>query len=65
VVVAKLEPGQRADVAGLRPLEVITHVDDEPVKDAAHFGKLVEGKTDLKLTVKRAAQERVMRVSVK
>ncbi|MFO0828561.1 MAG: hypothetical protein U0572_10495 [Phycisphaerales bacterium] len=64
VVVAKLEPGQRASVAGLRPLEIITHVDDEPVADAAAFGKLVDGKRDLKLTVKRANKERVVRLSL-
>lgn len=64
VVVAKLEPGQRASVAGLRPLEVITHVDDAPVTDAATFGTLIEGKKDLKLTVKRASKERVVRVAI-
>ena len=64
VVVATLEPGQRASIAGLRPIELITHVDDAPVTDAATFGTLIEGKKDLKLTVKRAGKERVVRVSV-
>ncbi|MBL9148791.1 MAG: hypothetical protein JNM94_08880 [Phycisphaerae bacterium] len=64
VIVAKLEPGQRASVAGLRPLELITEVDGEPVKDAASFGTLIEGKKDLKLTVNRAGNERVLRVAM-
>lgn len=62
VVVVKLEPGQRAGIAGLRPLEIITEVDGEPVKDAASFGAMIEGKKDLKLTVNRAGRERVLRV---
>jgi serine protease Do len=64
VIVAKLEPGQRASVAGLRPLEIITEVDGEPVKDSASFGALVEGKKDLKFTVNRAGNERVLRVAM-
>ncbi len=64
VVVSKLEPGQRASVAGLRPFEIITEVDGQPVTSAAVFGTLVEGKKDLKFTVKRAQKERVVKVAL-
>jgi S1-C subfamily serine protease len=64
VIVSKLEPGQRASVAGMRPFEIITHVDDQPVASAAEFGAAIEGKSDLKFTVKRAQRERVVKVSI-
>ena len=64
VVVSKLEPGQRASVAGMRPFEIITQVDDQPITNAEEFGKAIEGKTDMKFAVKRAQKERVVKVSV-
>lgn len=64
VIVSKLEPGQRASVAGVRPFEIIESVDDVPVKSAEEFGKLITGKTDLRFTVKRAQKERVVKVSL-
>ncbi|HMN97588.1 MAG TPA: hypothetical protein PKC43_06425 [Phycisphaerales bacterium] len=64
VVVAQLEPGLRASVAGLRPFEVITHVDGEPVADAAAFGRAVEGRDDVRFTVRRANRDRVVRVGL-
>lgn len=64
VVIARLEPGKRASVAGLRPFEIIVEVDGTPVKDAAAFGALLEGKNDVRLVVRRAAVERVVRMTV-
>jgi len=64
VVIARLEPGKRASVAGLRPFEIIVEVDGTPVKDAATFGTLIEGRNDLRLVVRRAAEERVVRMTV-
>ncbi|MCY2930307.1 MAG: PDZ domain-containing protein [Planctomycetota bacterium] len=54
LVVSKLEPGSRASVSGIKPFEVITHVNDQPVSTAAQMQDLVSKTTDeLKLTVKR------------
>jgi serine protease Do len=64
VIVSKLEPGQRASVAGVRPFEIIESVDDVPVKSADEFAKAIAGKTDLRFTVKRAQKERVVKVSL-
>ncbi|MBL9118741.1 MAG: hypothetical protein JNL80_02360 [Phycisphaerae bacterium] len=64
VIVSKLEPGQRASVAGVRPFEIIESVDDVPVRTAEEFGKAIAGKKDLRFTVKRAQKERVVKVSL-
>ncbi|MCY2925002.1 MAG: PDZ domain-containing protein [Planctomycetota bacterium] len=54
LVVSKIEPGSRASVAGVKPYEVITHVNDQPVSTVAQMQELVSKTTDeLKLTVKR------------
>jgi len=54
IIVAKIEPGSRASVAGLKPFELITHVNNEAVPDVATFEKLVTtAKTELRLNVKR------------
>lgn len=64
VVVSKLEPGQRASVAGLRPFEIIESVDSVPVANAEEFAAAIKGKSDMKLTVKRAQRERVVKVTL-
>lgn len=64
VIISKLEPGQRASVAGVRPFEIIESVDDVPVASAEAFGKAIAGKNDLRFTVKRAQKERVVKVSL-
>jgi len=63
VVIANLKPGGRASLAGLRPFEIITEVDGNPVADAAEFGRLVEGRTELRLAVRRGTRSRVVRLS--
>ena len=40
VIISKVEDGEKAAVAGLRPFEIITHVDDQPVMTAKGFEKL-------------------------
>lgn len=64
VVVAGLEPGMRASVAGIRPFEVITQVDDQPVADIKAFEQALEGQSDLRFTVRRANRDRVVRVAM-
>jgi hypothetical protein len=60
VVVSRIEPGGRASVAGVKPYELITHVQDQPVFTAADFERLAAAeKGDLKLTLKRMAKGRI------
>ena len=60
VVVSRIEPGGRASVAGVKPYELITHIQDQPVSTVADFERLVAAeKGDLKLTLKRMAKGRI------
>lgn len=63
VVVSRIEPGGRASVAGVKPYELITHVQDQPVATVADFERLVAAeKGDLKLTLKRMAKGRIVTI---
>lgn len=62
VVVAIITPGSKASVAGLKPFEVITHVDDQPVKDVKDFEKLIKDKTELRLSVNRMQNGRTVKI---
>jgi hypothetical protein len=64
VIVSKIEPGERAAIAGLRPFEIITRVNDAPVTSAVEFGKLSADGTELRLTVQRMARSRVVRIDL-
>ena len=60
VVVSRLEPGGKASVAGIKPYEIVTHVNDEPVPDVAAFQKLCERGSELRLSIKRMAKGRIV-----
>ncbi len=63
VIVAAVKAGGRAAVAGLRPYEIITTINGEPVKDQAMFRKLQEGKAELKIGVRRFAVTRIVTIN--
>jgi hypothetical protein len=60
VVVSRVEPGSPAAVAGIKPFELITHVDDQPVADTAAFQKQIADKGEFRLTVRRMNRERIV-----
>jgi S1-C subfamily serine protease len=62
VVVSKVEPGGRAGVAGVRPYELITHVNDQPVNNVKEFETLTAATGELKLSMKRMAKGRIVTV---
>ena len=64
VVVSKVKPGDPAAVAGLRPLEVVTHVDDKPVADVKALREAINGKSEFNLSVRRLAATRIVRVKM-
>ncbi|MBR1609819.1 MAG: PDZ domain-containing protein [Kiritimatiellae bacterium] len=65
VVVSRVKAGSPADVAGLRPYEIVTKVDGEPVADARAFLAAVKGKDAPTLAVRRLVSTRVVRVPLK
>ncbi len=65
VIVSKIETGSKASVAGLKPYELITHVNDQPVLTVGDFEKLVaDASGELRLSVKRMAKGRIVKVKV-
>ncbi len=65
VVVSRVEPGSPAAVAGIKPFELITHVDDQPVADTESFQKQTTDKDEFRLTVRRMNRERIVPLKLK
>jgi serine protease Do len=63
VIVGKIEPGEKAAVAGLRPFELITHVNDQPVHNVKEFEALVSKGTEFRFAIKRMNRGR--QISIK
>lgn len=62
VVVSKIEAGSKASVAGVKPYELITHINEQPVNNVKDFEKLVAGGGELKLSMKRMAKGRIVSI---
>ena len=64
VIISKVEPGSKASVAKLRPFEIITQVNDQPIRSAQDLAKAVKGQSELRLAVKRMTKGRVVRIDM-
>lgn len=65
VIVAKIERGSKAAVAGLRPFEIVTHVNGEPVQNVGDFEqRAATAGTELRLTVKRMTRGRIVKIDM-
>jgi len=62
IVISKVEPGSKASVAGIKPYETITHVNEQPVANVKDFERLITGQQELRLAVKRMVQGRVVKI---
>jgi serine protease Do len=62
VVVARVEPGGKASVAGVKPYEIITHINDQPVNNVKDFEKLAGGGGEMKLSLKRMTKGRIVTI---
>jgi serine protease Do len=60
VVISKIEPGSKASVAGIKPYEVITHINEKPVRNVKDFETLIGTGGELKLSLKRMARGRIV-----
>ncbi len=64
VIVSKIEPGSKASVAGMKPYEIITHINDKPVMNVEDFEKLIAIGGELRLSVKRWTRGRVVKIKI-
>ncbi len=62
VIVSEVFAGRPASVAGLRPFEIVTAVDDQVIHNVEDFKKAISGKNEVRLSVKRLAANRVVTV---
>jgi len=62
VIVSAVEPGSKAGVGGVRPFEIITHVNDQPVSGVKEFEKSIKGKGELRLAVLRMTKNRLVKL---
>ena len=63
VVISKIERGEKAEVAGLRPYEIIVTVDDRPVRNVKEFEEAVGRHGELRLFVKRLREGRTVKIT--
>ncbi len=64
VIISKIEKGGRAAVAGLKPYEIITSVDDAPVITVADLEKAISAGGEFRLSVKRMSEGRIVKLKV-
>lgn len=64
VIVSKVERGGRAAVAGIKPFEIITAVNDRPITSSAEFERAIAPGGEFKLDVKRMTAGRVVKIRV-
>ena len=64
VVVSKIESGSKASVAGVKPYELITAVNDQPVADVAEFEAQLKDVSEVRLSIRRMTRERVVMVTL-
>jgi hypothetical protein len=62
VIISKIEPGSKASVGGIKPYEIITHVNGEPVHNVEDFAELVGTGGELRLSVRRMTRGRVVKI---
>lgn len=64
VIISKEEPGSKASVAGIKPFEIITHIDGEPVMNVKDFERLLGKQGEVKLSVSRMNKGRVVKIKM-
>ena len=62
VIVSDIVPGSNASTAGLRPFEIITAVNDQPVSNVEDFRRAVNGQSEVRMAVRRLAAGRVVTI---
>jgi serine protease Do len=64
VILAKVERGSKASVAGLKPMETIRSVNDKPVNNVKEFEAAIKDGGEFKLSVKRMTKGRTVKLKI-
>jgi hypothetical protein len=62
VIVSAVEPGSKAGVGGVKPFEIITHVNDQPISSVKEFENAIKDKAELRLAVLRMTKNRLVKL---
>ncbi|NLW87848.1 MAG: hypothetical protein GXY38_13350 [Planctomycetes bacterium] len=62
VIISNITPGSKASVAGLKPFEIVTHVNDSPVNTIEDFKKALEDQKELRFTIVRMMRGRTVKI---
>lgn len=63
IIVSRVEPGGKAAVSGIRPFELITHVNGEPIHSIKEFEAITAQPGDKQLAVQRMSVGRLVRIT--
>lgn len=64
LIVSRVEPGSRAAVAGIRPYELITSVNEQPVNSVEQFEQAIAGQDEIRLGVLRMTRNFVRKINM-
>ncbi|MFC1582815.1 hypothetical protein ACFL4W_04680, partial [Planctomycetota bacterium] len=64
VILSKIEPGSKISVAGIKPYEIITHINDEPIPNVKVFEEKLPKEGEFRLNIKRMTKSRVVKIKV-
>ena len=64
VIISRIEQGSRASTSGIKPYEIITHVNGEPLTNVKDFEKQMKGQTEVRLSIKRMSKTRQVKVTL-
>lgn len=64
IIIGKIEIGSRASTSGLKPYELITHVNDQPVKTIQEFEAKAKDQSSLRLSIKRMNKARQVNLAL-
>ena len=65
VIISKIIPGSKISTSGIKPYEIITHINDENVKNVDDFKRLTSQIEDLRFSVKRMSKDRIVKIANK
>lgn len=64
LIISKIEIGSKASTSGLKPFEIITHVNGEPVSTVKEFEERTKGQSNLHMSVLRMTKSRQVNINV-
>ena len=64
IIISNIKPGTIASVAGLKPFEIITEINNKPIKSVEDFEKIISKGGNFNFAVKRWIKGRMVKVEI-